>query len=296
MREQGSISGVNMTESFFMDGKDDRKLSTGIKPGVVAMRKLSNFIRDVFASGIPGYPNIPTLQWAERYGKGLISHNLVQAWINQKRVPSLDTLIMFGILLKECGAVHEDGTAVEPLDPLLYAADGVYADLVLQLKGQIANTELGDYSHLGKPEEGEIAHPVDYPVRIYQQQNYDDRIAAMPELLKAISRDLRYQNLDNFQTVRELVREVKLRNGNDSNRLAALADVPKQLIDLIVEGKLEEIKAMSDVGMILKLSERVPNLNGETSKAELFSCLLPSPEVKALAKALKRQQRNGAVR
>jgi hypothetical protein len=287
-QNRGNISGVlNMAEVLYMadlGNGGDRKERYG---RIASMRKLSDLIRDIFASGIPGYPRISTLQWAERFGKGKLSNNVIQDWINQKRIPSLEFLVLFGILLREAGA------DIGIFDPLLAAGDGIYQKLMEDLKGEVKDAPLGDYSDLGTPEDAPMALPVDHSVRTYQQQSYADRLAAMPKLLEAITRDLKYRQMDSeFEVVQALVKEARGSHGNDSARFAKYAVVPKEWVDLIVEGRLEEAQAMTDTPMVLKLADKVPDLDGQRSHAELFSCLLPSSEIKAFKAAIKRRQKS----
>jgi hypothetical protein len=281
---QGNISGVNMVIAYMAETDlETKRRKAEVKP---YLRKMSNLIRDVFSTGIPGYPDISVLHWGERFGKGLIKSNSVQQWINQVRTPSLESIVLFGILLKQSGA------NIGVFDLLLAAADGIYHYWIGELKGQVGDEPLGDYSDLGNPEEADIAPPVDSSLKAYKQQSYADRLAAMPGLLAAFTRDLRYQQMKSEpEVVQALVREVKASYGNDTKRVASLVDVPKEWIDLIVEGKLEEAKAMSTTGLVLKLADKVPDLDGQKSNAELFACLLPSSEINVFAKEIKRRQK-----
>jgi hypothetical protein len=249
-----------------------------------SMRKLADFIKDLMNTGIPGYPDIPILQWCERFGKGWISHSVIYQWINQKRLPNIDTLVLFGILLKESGA------DVGVFDPLLAAADGIFHEWQERFRQEgIDVDDAGDWSAFSDPEEAPLSLPANYAVEVYQGMSFADRKASMQGLLEAIARDIKYSQLNSeFDMIRGLVKEAVVRQGNHPERLAEWAEVPEEWIRLILDGRLEDAQKLSTTEYILKLSSKVKNLDGATDDTSIYACLLEKSEIKQFKKEVKR--------
>lgn len=253
-----------------------------------SMRKFADLLKDVLANDIPGHSNISLLKWSGMFGKGAITYTSLQRWASQGQVPSLESAIALGVLMKEAGA------NVGVFDFLLAAADGVYWAFVKNMRDQgVSQAELGDYSGLGAPEEASLSLPVSTIIDTYKSRSFVDRKAAAPELLTAIVRDITINEMPNERDVVQLlVKEAIVRQGNHPDALAKSCGVPKSWIEDIKAGRWEQVKTISTVGMLIKLAAKVPDLDGRKGSADFFASLMPDSDIE---KARAEIQRDAAM-
>jgi hypothetical protein len=251
----------------------------GNRPYYSKLAGLGEALANDLKSGIPGYSPIDAANWAKKFGQGLIDNNAISAIIRLNRMPSIEVLIKLGYLMKQAGA------DVQIYDYLLIAADGIWAEFSEHFES--AETP----SHTGQaiPHKAKVAFTVDFVARTYADMPWEDRLAAMQPLLESIARDAKFFGMtDDLNIISELVREA-FHSHQTIGAFAARVDVSPDWIKNILDCRWDEVRSEATIGMVLKLADKVKNLDGKVGDAELFAPLL----TKDLQREYRREIRKG---
>jgi hypothetical protein len=239
-------------------------LRMGNRPYYPELAGLGEALANDLKSGIPGYSPIDAANWAKRFGQGLIDNNAISAMIRLNRMPSLEVLVKLGYLMRQAGA------DVQIYDYLLIAADGIWAKMAKDLESD----EVPSHTGSAAPHKADVGFSVDYVARTYADMPWLDRLAAMQPLLESIQRDARFFGMtDDLDRIRELVKDA-FHTHQTIGAFAARADVPYEWVKNILDGRWDEVRVDATVGMVLKLADKVKNLDGKTGDAEFFAPLL----------------------
>ncbi|MGL5061379.1 MAG: hypothetical protein ACRC62_15505 [Microcoleus sp.] len=255
----------------------------GARRSLPSMRKLADWLKKTLKNDIPGHPDINLVQWSEKFTMGphkkpwLHNAALYSIW-NQERLPSIETLVKLGIFLRKSGV---DCSVYYPLQ---CAADGVYHEWMMKLSGGKEYEPDGDFTL--EQESATIGHPPSKIVADYRAMPYSDRRAALTELMAAIARDVEFSLMaTEFEVVSRLVREALVRAANRSEKLAKSLEVPHEWLLAILDGRLNDVHAQSELKYVVRLASGVQDLDGNKGNCEIFACLLPGGDT---AKARER--------
>ena len=170
------------------------------------------------------------------------------------------------------------------------AADGIYHEIMEELRSPGEDIEPLEEYEL-EPEEAAIAPPPKKAVEAYTKMPYLDRKMVMTELMQSKARDIRFTHMPNeFEVCRELIREAAQRQSNRTDFLAKWADVPQEWIKAILDGRVEDVQAMSTAKYLVKLSTKVPDLDGETNRPEFFAPLMPGTAKRNFLKEMEKMK------
>jgi hypothetical protein len=262
----------------FMRASTKVDLRLGNRPYYPELAGLGDAIASDLKSGIPGYSPIDAANWAKKFGHGLIDNNAISAMIRLNRMPSIEVLVRLGYLMKQAGA------DVQIYDYLLIAADGIWA----KLSECFESDENPSHNGQAIPHKADVAVTVDFVTRTYAELPWVDRMAAMHPLLQSISRDVKLAAMtDDLEIIQELVREA-FHSHQTIGAFAARVDVPPEWVRNILDGRWDEVRDEATIGMVLKLSDKVKDMDGRTGSADFFAPLLSKEFRKAYIKEVKK--------
>lgn len=251
-----------MSNGFSLEKKVDR---VGERPFYKEYKGLADLINGVLDKEIPGHPKMSTRSWVRKFGQGAVDYTGLNLLTRQLRQPTIESLVILGWLMKESGA------NVEIYDFLLAAADGVAGKIAEHFSSEIPTPS---HKNLRIPQEAGTGYASGYAVKVYESMSWDERLSAMQPLLSKIGRDTKFLAMtDDLDVIRELVKE-SVATWQTISVFAAKADLPYGWIKDILDSRWDEVRAAATVGMVLKLVDKVHNLDGKTGDAEFFAPLL----------------------